>query len=72
VAIDITVPEVGEGVDSIEVVKVLVKAGDEVEVDQPIVELETGKAAVEVPATDAGYRGPWLRYLYSLDIVGQG
>jgi pyruvate dehydrogenase E2 component (dihydrolipoamide acetyltransferase) len=54
VATEITVPEVGEGVDTIEVVKVLIKPGDQIEVDQPLVELETGKAVVEIPATAAG------------------
>ena len=51
---DMTVPDLGEGVDSVEVVRVLVSAGDTVEKDQPVIEVETDKAAVEVPATAAG------------------
>jgi pyruvate dehydrogenase E2 component (dihydrolipoamide acetyltransferase) len=48
------VPELGEGVDSVDVVAVFVKMGDTVEVDQPVIEVETEKAAVEVPSTVAG------------------
>ncbi len=48
------VPELGEGVDAVEVVKVLVVAGDRVVVDQPIVEVETEKASVEVPSEVSG------------------
>jgi len=49
-----TIPELGEGVDSVDVVAVLIKVGDTIEVDQPLIEVETDKAAVEVPATIAG------------------
>jgi len=47
-------PEVGEGIESGTVVAVLVKEGDRIEVDQPVLELETDKAVVEVPAAVAG------------------
>ena len=50
----IRIPELGEGVDQVDVVAVLVKVGDTVAVDQPLIEVETDKAAVEVPATAAG------------------
>jgi pyruvate dehydrogenase E2 component (dihydrolipoamide acetyltransferase) len=50
----ITIPELGEGVDTVDVVSVLVNKGDRIEVDQPLIEVETEKAAVEVPATAAG------------------
>ena len=50
----ITIPELGEGVDKVDVVSVLVKVGDTIEVDQPLIEVETEKAAVEIPATIAG------------------
>ncbi len=50
----ITIPELGEGVDKVDVVSVLVKIGDTIEVDQPLIEVETEKAAVEIPATMAG------------------
>ncbi|NLF17087.1 MAG: biotin/lipoyl-binding protein [Lentisphaerae bacterium] len=48
------VPELGEGVGSAVVGKVLVRQGDTVDVDQPVVELETDKAAAEVPCDIAG------------------
>ena len=50
----ITLPELGEGVDSVDVVTVLVAIGDHVEIDQSLIEVETEKASVEVPSTAAG------------------
>lgn len=47
-------PELGENIDSIQVVRVMVSAGGAVEVDQPVLELETDKATIEVPSTVAG------------------
>ena len=52
--ITITLPELGEGVDSVDVVAVLVNVGDAIDVDQSLIEVETEKASVEVPATSAG------------------
>jgi pyruvate dehydrogenase E2 component (dihydrolipoamide acetyltransferase) len=52
--VEIRLPEIAENVDSGDVVKVLVSAGDAVEVDQPLIELETEKAVFEVPSTTAG------------------
>jgi pyruvate dehydrogenase E2 component (dihydrolipoamide acetyltransferase) len=43
-------PDVGEGVAEGELVTWLVSAGDEVSEDQPLAEVETDKAMVEVPA----------------------
>lgn len=53
-ATEVILPEVGEGIESGTVVSVLVKPGDTVQKDQPLVELETDKAVVEVPSTAAG------------------
>ncbi len=47
-------PELGENVDSAQVVKVLVQVGDRIEHDQPVIEVETEKASVEVPSSVAG------------------
>jgi pyruvate dehydrogenase E2 component (dihydrolipoamide acetyltransferase) len=47
-------PEVGEGITKGTVVNVLVKVGDTVAKDQPVIELETDKAVVEVPSSVAG------------------
>jgi pyruvate dehydrogenase E2 component (dihydrolipoamide acetyltransferase) len=47
-------PDLGEGITEGEVVKWLVKVGDEVGEHQPIVEVETDKAIVEVPSPKKG------------------
>jgi pyruvate dehydrogenase E2 component (dihydrolipoamide acetyltransferase) len=47
-------PDVGEGIAEAEIVRWLVQDGDRVRLDQPIVEIETDKAVVEVPAPVAG------------------
>ncbi|HVP90648.1 MAG TPA: dihydrolipoamide acetyltransferase family protein [Terriglobales bacterium] len=47
-------PDVGEGISEGEVVRWLVKEGDEVKTDQPLVEVETDKAVVELPSPFAG------------------
>ena len=50
---DITVPDLGDFKD-VEVIDVLVKAGDKIDVDTPLITLETEKATMDVPATAAG------------------
>jgi 2-oxoisovalerate dehydrogenase E2 component (dihydrolipoyl transacylase) len=47
-------PDLGEGLTEGEVVRWLVKEGDAVALNQPIVEVETAKAVVEIPAPYAG------------------
>jgi len=47
-------PDLGEGLTEAEVVRWLVQEGDTVEVDQPVVEVETAKSLVEVPTPYAG------------------
>ncbi len=47
------VPDLGEFSD-VEVIEVLVKPGDRVERDAPLITLETDKATMDVPATAAG------------------
>jgi pyruvate dehydrogenase E2 component (dihydrolipoamide acetyltransferase) len=51
---DFVLPNLGDGVAQGDVLKVLVKAGDAIKIDQPVLELETDKATVEVPSTLAG------------------
>lgn len=53
-ALELKLPELGENVEKGDVVRVLVGAGDLVKKDQPILELETDKATIEVPASFAG------------------
>ncbi|ODU61578.1 MAG: branched-chain alpha-keto acid dehydrogenase subunit E2 [Paludibacter sp. 47-17] len=48
------IPELGENISSAVIVGVLVKVGDEVSVDQPVLELETDKATIEVPSDVSG------------------
>jgi pyruvate dehydrogenase E2 component (dihydrolipoamide acetyltransferase) len=52
--VDLKLPDIGEGVTEGEMVSWLVKEGDQVEADQPVAEVMTDKATVEVPAPDAG------------------
>jgi 2-oxoisovalerate dehydrogenase E2 component (dihydrolipoyl transacylase) len=47
-------PDLGEGLTEGEILKWLVQPGDTVTLNQPIVEVETAKAAVEVPSPYAG------------------
>ena len=51
--LDVAVPDLGN-FDEVSVVEVLVKAGDMVEVDTPLVTLETEKATMDVPSTAPG------------------
>jgi len=47
-------PDVGEGITEGELIKWLVKEGDHVSQDQPIAEVETDKAVVQIPSPVAG------------------
>ncbi len=50
----VRLPQLGEGIEAGDVVNVLVKVGDEISKDQPIAEVETDKAVVEVPSPVSG------------------
>jgi len=50
---DISVPDIGDFKD-VEVIDVLVKVGDRIEVDTPLITIETEKATMDVPSTVAG------------------
>jgi pyruvate dehydrogenase E2 component (dihydrolipoamide acetyltransferase) len=54
VAYDFKLPDIGEGVAEAEIVKWLVAEGDLVAEDQPLVEVLTDKATVEIPSPLAG------------------
>jgi pyruvate dehydrogenase E2 component (dihydrolipoamide acetyltransferase) len=47
-------PELGENVEAGDVLSVLVAEGDAIEQDQPVLELETDKATIEVPSSIGG------------------
>ncbi|MFQ5681987.1 MAG: 2-oxo acid dehydrogenase subunit E2 [Candidatus Binatia bacterium] len=51
---DIKLPRLGEGADSATVVNILVSEGDEIAVDQTILELENEKAIAPIPSTLSG------------------
>ncbi|MGN9811904.1 dihydrolipoamide acetyltransferase family protein [Micromonospora sp. BQ11] len=51
---EFNLPDLGEGLTEGEILAWLVKVGDTIELNQPIVEVETAKAAVEIPAKWAG------------------
>ncbi len=53
-AIDFVLPELGENIESADVVNVLVSEGDQIQANQSVVELETDKAVVEIPCPHAG------------------
>lgn len=51
---DFVLPDLGEGLTEAEIVSWLVKPGDIVAVDQPVVEVESAKSTVELPSPYAG------------------
>lgn len=53
-SIEVKLPELGENIESGKIVQVLVSSGDTVAREQPILELETDKAVIEVPSSAAG------------------
>ncbi|MFF1543094.1 dihydrolipoamide acetyltransferase family protein [Streptomyces sp. NPDC058291] len=52
--LEFKLPDLGEGLTEAEIVRWLVQVGDVVAVDQPVVEVETAKAMVEVPCPYGG------------------
>jgi pyruvate dehydrogenase E2 component (dihydrolipoamide acetyltransferase) len=75
-------PDIGEGVVEGEVVRWLVKEGDTLRLDQPMVEIMTDKATVEIPAPRAGKVGkrmftegqlcPVGKVLITIELEGDG
>ncbi|HEY7705453.1 MAG TPA: dihydrolipoamide acetyltransferase family protein [Acidimicrobiia bacterium] len=53
-AYEFRLPDIGEGLTEAEVLHWLVPVGQPVKVDQPVVEVETDKAVVEIPSPKAG------------------
>ena len=51
---EFVLPELGEGMEAGDVVQVLVSVGESITEEQPVLELETDKAVVEVPAPVSG------------------
>lgn len=53
-ATEFKLPNLGENIESGDVVNVLVKEGDSIKASQGVIEIETDKAVIEVPSTQAG------------------
>ena len=53
-ATEFKLPALGENVESGDIIKILVSPGDKVDQDQAVLELETDKAAIEVPSSVTG------------------
>lgn len=53
-AFEFKLPDLGEGLIEAEIVNWMVKEGDAVKEDQPLVEVLTDKAAMEIPSPKAG------------------
>ena len=51
---DFALPDLGEGIEEADVLKIYVKEGDSLTVDQPVMEIETDKATLDVPSGIAG------------------
>jgi pyruvate/2-oxoglutarate dehydrogenase complex dihydrolipoamide acyltransferase (E2) component len=51
---EFVLPDLGEGIAEAQIVKLLVKEGERIESDQYLMEVETDKAAVEIPSPYAG------------------
>ena len=52
--VELKIPELGEGIDAADITAVFVKVGDEVQIDQALLELETDKANMELPSEISG------------------
>ena len=52
--IEFRLPELGEGIESGQVIEVFIAPGDRVTLEQPLLEVETDKAAVEIPSPADG------------------
>lgn len=53
-SIEVKLPNLGDGIDSGDVLELLVNEGDVIAKDQAILEMETGKATMQVPSSHAG------------------
>ncbi len=51
--IAVSVPDIGD-FDSVEIIELLVSVGDEIAIDDPLISVESDKASMEIPSSDAG------------------
>ena len=52
-SINVTVPDIGD-FEKVEIIEILVKSGDNIKKNDPVVTLESDKSSVEVPSTHEG------------------
>lgn len=52
--VEFKIPDLGENIESADITKVLVKAGDTIKADDVLLEIETDKATIEVPTDVSG------------------
>src|SRR5262249_44788318 len=69
-SIELKVPEVGESVREVQIGRWLKHEGDTVAQDENVVELETDKASMELPAPSAGVIGRILKREGDMVAVG--
>lgn len=69
-SIELKVPEVGESVHEVQIGRWLKREGDAVALDENLVELETDKASMELPAPAAGVLGRILKREGDMVVVG--
>src|SRR6476619_687917 len=71
-SIELKIPEVGESVREVQIGRWLKHEGDPVAQDENVVELETDKASMELPAPSAGVLGKILKQEGDMVAVGEG
>src|SRR3954463_12999749 len=69
-SIELKIPEVGESVHEVQIGRWLKREGDIVALDENLVELETDKASMELPAPAAGVLGQILKHEGEMVAVG--
>ncbi|MFH2051066.1 MAG: 2-oxoglutarate dehydrogenase complex dihydrolipoyllysine-residue succinyltransferase [bacterium] len=70
-SVEVTVPALGESITEVQVAAWLKQPGDQVALDEPLVEIESDKATVEVPAPVAGVLGEILKQPGEMAVVGE-
>ncbi len=70
-AVELKVPQVGESIQEVIIAKWLKAEGEPVERDQPVAELESDKATVELPAPTAGRMGKPLKQEGDTAAIGE-
>src|SRR2546426_3172756 len=57
--VEIRIPQLGEGLQEARIIRFLKRRGDPVARDEPIYEMETDKAVMEIESPSAGILGAW-------------